>query len=210
MRFLFRWAFRALLVFLVLLIALVLLKNELAKALAENRIRARTGLETRIHRVELGLFTPTFTVEGLKIYNPAEFGGSPLVDLPELHLEWRLKKAAFQKLHFKLVRLHLRELNIVENKQGQNNFTPFLQTLQTTSASGKKINALTFAGIDTLNLSLGTLHFLNLNQPQTSRKLDLQIKNRIVTDIHSLSDLEDLILTILLQHGIVLSEGPSQ
>lgn len=208
MRFLIRWVFRMFILFLALLVALVLLKDTLAKAVAENRIRARTGLETRITRLEVGLLRPTLTFESLRLYNRADFGGLPLAHVPELHLEWNLKDLLLQKLHFKLVRMHLEELNIVENQEGHNNFTGFIESLQ--PETEPRFPAFRFAGIDTLNLTLGTLQLRNLKTPQARQHYDFKLKNEIVTGIDSLADLEDLFLTILLQHGIVLSEAPRE
>ena len=164
MRFLFRWAFRLFLVAVVLLVALVLLKDTLVKAIVERQIQSYAGLNVRIERVAMGLLSPTLTFENLKLYNTAEFGGSPLADVPELHLEYDRGALAFRKLRFKLVRLHLSELNIVESKDGRTNIIGFVHELQQLSfPNANSRSAFTFAGIEVLNLTLDNAR----SQPQT-------------------------------------------
>src|SRR5262245_22829621 len=106
MRFLIRWAIRLFIIFIVFLVALVLLKDTLFKALLEYRVRARTGLDVRIGRLEVGLSSPRLVMEDFKLYNSAEFGGSPLVEIPELRMEYDPTALATCRLHLRLLRLH--------------------------------------------------------------------------------------------------------
>ncbi|MBI2948378.1 MAG: hypothetical protein HYY23_12100, partial [Verrucomicrobia bacterium] len=154
------------------------------------------------------LWSAALTLENVKLYNTAEFGGSPLVDLPELHLEWKPGALARRTLHFKLVRLRLNEINIVESKQGRTNITAFVQELQDLSAtnrSGRTNGLLDFAGIDVLNLTLGKIRYSNLKHP--GKELDVQVglKNEILTGIKTLPELSDLILNILFRRGITIT-----
>lgn len=121
MKFIFRWLFRLLILTIVLVVALVLLKDVLIKALVEYRLRAQTGLDARIGRLEMGLLTPTLTIEDLKLYNPAEFGGSLFLDLPELRLEYDRPALAAGRLHLILLRMNLAVVHVVEDKSGQYN-----------------------------------------------------------------------------------------
>ena len=210
MKFLFRWAFRLLVLLIVLAVALVLLKDTLVKSLAENRIQAETGLEVRIGRLEMGLLTPTLTIEDFVLYNTAEFGGSPFIDLPEIHVEYDRQDLALQRLHLKLVRFHLRELNIVENQQGQTNLAAIFDRLQSSQLERKKADqgaGLEFDGIDTLNLSLGKIKYSNLQWPKKSKVFDLDIRNEIVSNVKSQDDLAEAVIRILLRKGVTILTG---
>ncbi len=210
MKFLFRWAFRLLVLLIVLVVALVLLKDTLVKSLAENRIQAETGLEVRMGKFEVGLMTPTLTIENFVLYNTAEFGGSPFIDLPEIHVEYDRQDLALQKLHLKLVRFHLRELNIVENQQGQTNLAAIFDRLQSSQSEKKKEAkdaGLEFDGIDTLNLSLGKIRYSNLKWPQKSKEFDLDVRNEIVTHVKSQDDLVEAVFRILLRKGVTILTG---
>ncbi|MBI4658052.1 MAG: hypothetical protein HY735_04235, partial [Verrucomicrobia bacterium] len=201
MRFLFRWAFRLFLVAVVLVVALVLLKDTLLKSFTEHRIRSQTGLDVKIDRLRAGLFSPTLTLENLKLYNTAEFGGSLLLDLPELHLECDRSALAWRKLHFKLIRLHLNELNVVASQDGRTNIVGFVSELQrwsSTSDGDRAARNFEFAGIDVLNLTLGKVRYSNLKQPGKNLEAQFGLKNEILTHIRTLPDLCNLIMNILM------------
>jgi len=192
----------------VLLVALVLLKDALLRSFAEHQLRAQTGLDAKIERLQSRLWPAALTLENLKLYNTAEFGGSPLVDLPELHLECEPGALALRKLHFKLVRLRLSEINIVENPQGRTNITAFVRELQDVSSPtrrGLSVGFFDFAGIDVLNLSVGKIRYSNLNRPGKDMDVHVGLKNEILTGIKTLPELSDLILNILFRRGITIT-----
>src|SRR5215218_3075556 len=107
MKFVFRWIFRLFILVLILVIAGILLLDTIAKAVAEYRIKRETGLDVKIGKLEIGILNPKVTIENFVIYNSAEFGGSPLIDMPELHVEYDRPALLSHKLHYKLVRLNL-------------------------------------------------------------------------------------------------------
>src|ERR1051325_10370657 len=92
---------------IVLAVIAVLIKDTVAKSLAEKNLRDNTGMDAKISRLEVGLLTPTMSMEGLKLYNTPEFGGGTFIDLPELRLEYIPADVATGKLHLKVVRLNL-------------------------------------------------------------------------------------------------------
>lgn len=211
MKFIFRWAFRLALLLIVLLVALVLLKDTLVKSVAEYRVRAKTGLEVKIGKFEIGLLTPTVTIEDFVLYNPAEFGGSPFVDFPELHLEYDWEALARQKLHLKLARINLRELNIVENLHGQTNVHVILSRLEKEKndpREGTQKSRFDFDGIDTLNLTLGKVKYSNLKRPIKNKEFNLGIQNEILHHVQSEEDLAGVFFKILLRQGITFFTGP--
>ena len=87
MKWLFKWAVRLVLLVVVGVILLLVFRDSLWRAVTEHRIRAQTGMDVSIGRFSSGLFSPVVTIENLKLYNTAEFGGTLFLDVPELHLE---------------------------------------------------------------------------------------------------------------------------
>jgi uncharacterized protein involved in outer membrane biogenesis len=186
---------------IVLLVALVLLKDTLIKSLAERRIRSETGLDVRIGKFEVGLLTPTVTIENFKLYNNPEFGGSMFIDLPELHLEYDLTPMTSGQLHLKLLRLNLTEINLVENKDGSN-----LELLQHKleenpqgSPEQKNKRKIEFTGIDTLNLTIGKVNYANLKEPGKNWSRNLGLKNEVVKNVKSEADLAGVVLKSLVR-----------
>jgi uncharacterized protein involved in outer membrane biogenesis len=212
MKFLVRWTFRLFIVLVVLVVALVLVKDALFKSVAETGLRSQTGMDVKIGKLEVGLLSPTLTVEDLRLFNPAEFGGSPFLDLPELHLECDATALVWRKLRFKLVRLSMREINIVEARNGQTNLLTVLGRFEA-SASTKRPSVFSgvgfgFGGIDVLNLSLGKVRHSSLRNPHRGTEYNLGLRNEIITDVASLDELSNIIMNALLRNGITITDGP--
>src|SRR5215831_17756909 len=99
-RWVIKWALRLALAVVALVVVLLLCRNAILRTVIENRIRAQTGMEVRIGKYSSDLFSPVVTVEDLKIYNTAEFGGAPFVSIREVHFELDPQALALHKLHF--------------------------------------------------------------------------------------------------------------
>ncbi|MCL5098105.1 MAG: AsmA family protein [Candidatus Omnitrophica bacterium] len=198
MRFVVRWTFRLFILLVVLGVALFLLKDSILKSLAENRIRAQTGLDVKIGKFEMDLLNPTLTIENFVLYNSVHFGGGPFITLRELRIEYDPNALALQRLHLKLVRLNLAEVNIVQDKTGRNNLQALQAELQSKSQAGAPV-PLTFTGIDLLNLSLGKFTYMNLGQPNQTREVTIGLKNALVRNVNSVADLSGLLFKIMVQ-----------
>jgi hypothetical protein len=208
MKFLFRWAFRLFIVLVVLVVAAVLLKDTLLKSWTEHRVRAQTGMDMTIGRFEVGLFSPTLTMEDVRVYNPAEFGGSPFLIVPDLHLECDSRALVRRKLRFKLARLSVTEMNVVESRTGQTNLLQALDTLQRAASTSVpdvgNLFGLEFGGIETLNLSLGKVRFTSLKQASKATEVQLALKDEVLTNVRSAADLTNLVMKVLFRNGITI------
>ncbi|EEF59934.1 AsmA family protein [Pedosphaera parvula] len=213
MKFLFRWAFRLFILLVVLVIAGILLLDTIAKEVAEYRIRRQTGLDVKIGRMQVGIFNSRVTIENLVIYNTAEFGGSPLIDLPELHVEYDRDSLLSHKLHCKLVRFNLAQLNLVEDKNGNLNVAQLQARMQKTNGqinpagTNKTLQThLKFTGIDTLNLTLGKATVLNMKQPKDVVQITMDLRNQVLTNVQSVQDLGGVALLVALKNGQVMDK----
>jgi uncharacterized protein involved in outer membrane biogenesis len=177
-------------------VAAVLLLNTIVKQAIQSRFRARTGMDARIGLVDVGLLSPTFTIENFKLYNTADFGGSIFIDMPELHLEYDPLAIRSGKLHFKLVRLDLAEVALVQDKKGRSNVQD-LENRSRSASRGKKSSGddFQFTGIDTLNLSLGKFRLSNLASGRED-EIQFGIKNQISHNVKTEADLAGLNLLL--------------
>ena len=150
MKFLFKWLFRIgvtlVCLFVLLVVVAVLFKDIIAKSVAERNLRDSTGMDAKISKLEVGLGTPTVNLEGLKLYNTPDFGGSTFLDLPELRVDYLPDDIRDGKLRFKTLRLNLAEVHIVKNKQGKTNLE-MLQKQTKKTSSGRKTKSDT-PGVD--------------------------------------------------------------
>ena len=186
MKKLFKWLVRlaVTLFFLAVLLLVigVLLKDVIAKSIAERNLRDTTGMDAKISKLEVNLSTPTVNLEGLKLYNTPEFGGSTFLDLPELRIEYIPGDIREGKLHFKTVRLHLAEVHVVKNKNGKTNID-LLQKESKKKSSGQKDKTdkpgVDFGGIDTLYLTVGKIRITDESDPRNNEVIDVGIKDEV-------------------------------
>ena len=181
-KWLVRMALSLFVLVVVLLVAGILLKDTIAKAIAERNLRDNTGMDAKISKLEVNLGTPTVNLEGLKLYNRPEFGGSTFLDLPELRIEYVPGDFREGKLHFKTVRLNLAEVHVVKNKDGQTNID-MLQKESKKKASGQKDKTdkpgVDFGGIDTLYLTVGRIRITDELDPRNNAVIDVGIKDEV-------------------------------
>jgi hypothetical protein len=199
MKWLFKWALRLVLLLVALAVVALLSKDAVVKAALEHQIRARTGLDARIGRLSVGLFTPVIDVEQLKVYNPAEFGGVLLLDAPELHIEYDRASLSSGRAHLKLVRLKISELNVVRNAAGQTNLLRLdwknpVRTFRT-------LRQMPFPAIDVLNLSVGRVRLMDLEHPKRNREFQPGLDNQIFRNVRSMDDFRGILFLLWLRSG---------
>jgi uncharacterized protein involved in outer membrane biogenesis len=209
MKTLFKWIFRLCftlgLLLIVLLVAFALLKNEIAKALTERNLRAETGMDAKISKVEVNFGTPTLNIEGLKLYNPPDFGGSTFLDLPELRVEYATDEILERKLRFKTLRIHLNEVHIVKNKKGQTNLQLLDEMAKKKDAKRKKKSdtpGVDFGGVDTLYLTVGRIRITDQSDPRNDEVIELGIKDEVGKNLKDEDDMRQWFNGVLLRLAI--------
>lgn len=209
MKSLFKWAFRLVIVLVVLVIIALLSLDSIMKAVVAREIRAQTGMDVKIGKFSFGLLSPVVTIEEFKLYNTAEFGGTPFLDIRELHVEYNREAMAHRELHITLLRLNLTEINVVKNDLGGTN----LMVLQAKPAPGKSpADEIKFLGIDVLNLSVGKMRFIDLKNRKRDRELYPNLQNQVFKDIKTTGDLYAILIVLWLRSGggiVGISDSPS-
>lgn len=217
MKNLFRWLLRLFVTLLILLVVLavtgVLLKDIIAKSVAERNLRDTTGMDAKISKLEIGLATPTVNLEGLKLYNTAEFGGGTFLDLPELRMEYIPDSVREGKLHFKSVRLHLSEVHVVKNKKGQTNIE-MLQKETRKKSSGQKEKSdkpgVDFGGIDTLYLTVGKIRITDERDPRNNDVIDIGLKDEVGRNLKSEAEIAQWFQVVLLRRALATAVAEPQ
>lgn len=206
-KFIFRWAFRFLILAIVLVVALILLKDQILRSVTETQIRKSTGMDVKIGALHVSLTEPRFNLENFVLYNTAEFGGGTFVDIPDLHLEF-YPDASKRELRFKLVRMNVRELNIVESLQGHTNIGNIAGALGAFEAGRTNSRTAVFKGIDTLNLSIGKVRYINMRMPKRNQEISLGLQNEIVQNVRTWDDMAGILFKLLLRAGISIYFDP--
>ena len=206
----FKWLLRLFILGLALLVVFLLSLDTLLRVLVVHNIRAQTGMEAEIGKFHLGLLEPVVTIKDLKLHNPASFGGAPFLSIPEIHVEYDRNAFAKNQIHLTLLRFNLGELDIVKNAAGRTNVFELGVTLPAKKsvraetatkqlAQFKKQTGLDFAGIDTLNISIGTAQFVDLGDAKNNREQKIGIENQVVPHVKTAADLAGLVLLITLR-----------
>ena len=209
MKTLLKWFFALVLMLAVLAGVFLLSLDTLLRVTAEQRIRAQTGMDAEIGKFHLGLLEPVITIKDLQIHNPPAFGGTPFLSVPEIHLEYDRAALFHREIHLTLLRLNLAELDIVKNEAGQTNLFLLGAALPAKkSATGgngagdfHRQTGLAFKGLDVLNISIGTVKFIDLKNPHNNRAQKIGIENCVMKNVKSPTDLAGLAVLVALRGG---------
>jgi uncharacterized protein involved in outer membrane biogenesis len=207
MKTIVKWLFRLLILVIVLLVAFILLLDTMARAFTEREIKRQTGLNVTIGRMEVGLWNPKFHLENFVLYNAPEYGGAPMINLPELHIEYNWRELMAGKLHFTLLRINLAEISVVEGRDGRHNLMDLDARIQASAKArakaGRKAAAEPeFGGIDTLNLSIGKLKYTSLKNPDTRADFNIDAQHYLVTGIKKEEEISAALQALAKRRGL--------
>jgi hypothetical protein len=202
-----RWAVGVLAGVVVLLLALILLRDVVLKAVVERSLEEETGLRAVIGELTTTLGSGALRVRNLKLYNPPEFGGQLMVDVPELVVALDAAKAANGKLHFRELKLNFSELNVVRNAAGRLNLDGVEKRIRERLHKRRKKRGekfeFEFAGIERMELTMGRVSYTDLKHPYRALALNLAVKDELVTNLKTEEDLGkwagSMVFRILMQ-----------
>jgi hypothetical protein len=208
---------RLFLLAVVLIVIFFLSLNSILRVVIEHNIRAQTGMDAEIGRFKLGLAEPTVEIQNLKIYNPPSFGGTPFLDIPEIHVEYDRAALARREIHVTLMRFNLGELDIVKNEAGQTNIFSLGGAVPAKNPGGnqpkidfKKQTGYDFKGIDVLTVWVGTAKYIDLKDQRNNRAQKIDIEGWPLRGVKSQTDLIPLMVFIELRSNYFFSStiGP--
>ena len=213
MKWLFKWLFRLFLLAVVLVVVLLLSLNSILRVAVEHRIRAQTGMDAEIGKFSVGLVEPTVEIQNLRLFNSPDFGGTPFLNIPEIHVEYDRAALLNNQLHITLLRFNLDELDIVKNEAGRTNIFSLGLAMPTKEsvakgkdlAGFKKKTGLDFKGIEVLNVSVGTAKFIDLKDPRNNRTQTIGIENCVIKNVKTPADLAGLAVLVILRGGDVFN-----
>ena len=207
-KWIFKWALRlffaAVTLVVVGVIVFLLSYNTILRVWIERQIHAQTGMDAEIGKFHLSLFSPTVEIKDFKLYNTPSFGGTPFFDIPEIRADYDRAALARREIHLTFLRFNLGELDIVKNQAGQTNI--FLPNLKSSGgktggnplADFKKQSGFDFTGIDMLNVSIGKVKFIDLQNQNNNREQTIGIDNMVIPNVKSETDLLGLGVAIAL------------
>ena len=210
-KFVLKWTLRLFVVAVVLAVIFFLSLDSILRVVIQHNIRAQTGMGAEIGKFHFGLTEPVVDIKNLQLYNPPQFGGTPFLNIPEIHVEYDREALAKNQIHITLLRFNLGELDVVKSKDGQTNLFSFGLRLPDKEAAVKSNGAdlarfkqqtgMDFKGIDCLNVSVGRFKYLDLQDQKNNREQTIGIENCVITNVTSAADLLGLGVVVGLRSG---------
>jgi uncharacterized protein involved in outer membrane biogenesis len=205
-----KWTIGVLGALLVVCVALLIFKNTVLRKVAEYSVERETGLDASIGAFKLDLGSASVRVTDFRLHNPPGFGHGLLLHMPEMFLELDRQASTNGALRFRKARVHLSELNVVKNAQGQTNIVGLQEKLSRKSRKKKReSDDLEFTGIGELRVSVGTVRYEDMQNPRLSQAFNIGVSNEVVTTIKSEKDLEvwavAFLARVLIQQALLKS-----
>ncbi len=104
-----------------LVVLAVVAKNVIAKTAVVGGVKAMTGLNLQIDRMDVGVLSSAIGIRGLTLQNPSGFPDQVMLDLPEVYVNYDPVAFLKRQVHLKEVRLDLKEFNVIKDRQGRLN-----------------------------------------------------------------------------------------
>ncbi len=192
---------------LVVLVALVIMKDVLISSAITAIGSNIVGAPIKIGSFSLGIFSPKIRIKNMKLYNPPGFPLEPLIDLPEISVQYDLGALLKGALHLPLVIVHVKEMAVIKNKAGKLNVDSLKvveeqKALQNKgekriSPSKEKTQAMSMH-IDLLRLNVERVLFKDYTkgEPPKIEVYDVGLNNKEFKNINSP---EQLVVLILVQ-----------
>ncbi|HUK82464.1 MAG TPA: hypothetical protein VLZ12_07535 [Verrucomicrobiae bacterium] len=192
-----------------LLVVLVLARNFIARKAVEVGTQKMTGFPLEIGAVNVGLLNGRLDVDNLKLMNPPEFEEKLFVDLPKLHVDYRLGSMIAGAPHINDMVINLNELVIVKNAKGESNVQKLKGVASSGSGSGSskpagssggKTESRTKYRVDRLHIHVGTVKYMDYSRGKLSERntpLNIDATYNNITDSTDISRL--VLLTVLTQ-----------
>jgi len=179
--------------FLVLIFGVVIFFRNAIVRIALNQVLTQAvGAETIIDKVNIGIFTPSADITGLKIYNPRGFINETFLEIPTISVKYDPKAILKKQLHIIEMKIALKELAVAISENGAINIDKLKVFHQ---AQSKPAPIVPFV-VDKFTLSVGRVETKNYASKDNSSlaSVDFKMKERIYKNISSFSQLAGFIL----------------
>jgi len=203
MKKMLRWVGGGLLLLLVLGVVVWLLKDSILKSVTERRLKEEMGLTIKIGQFKTDLTALSVKLKDLRVLNPLGFGSAAFVEIPEAFCVLQLRQAKTNQIHFKELKVHLAELNLIKNKQGLLNVESVKESIAQALARRKKsLFNFGFGGIDRLELTVGKVNYTDQQQPENTTQIDLGVQNEVATNLQTEEQLSAWLNAFLIRVAV--------
>lgn len=202
-----KWLLAAAGVLLILILGVVLAFDTIVRVAVRKRIEQVTGMKTGLIRFDVRFREPGVHIKGFYLANTEEFGGGTFLDIPELTVTIDRHALSERKLHLKLARVNIAEINVAVSKEGKTNYVELQQRLEQQRAGQEKTakkDPPEFAGLDRFEFNFGTLRYTDLRDPDACRAARIGLKDLVIENMKTKEEFGGKFLVALLSKGVPL------
>jgi hypothetical protein len=178
----------------VLVVALILGRNVIARISVEVGAKKITGFPLTIGSVDLGLFSGKVDVHNVKLMNPPEFQERMFVDMPQLYVDYRLGSMFSGAPHINDMLINIKQLVVVKNDKGDSNAMKLKGVVSSGGSSSTKYR------VDKLRIHVGTVTIKDYSKGKPSERnvtLNVDATYKDITDSTDITRL--VLLTVMSQ-----------
>lgn len=185
----------------VIVFGLSVVKNGITQTILTSALSGAAHVPVKIGSVDLSFLSASIRLKDINVYNPSGFKDKRMAQIPQVFIDFEPGELFQGRAHFKEVRLDLKEMTVVRNKDGKLNVDSVKPTEEQKKeakqkakpASGQKPPKLM---IDKLFLSIGRVVYEDYSaggEPQI-QTFDINIKDREYTNIDNPSAVVSLLM----------------
>ena len=188
-------------IFVIAAVSLLVLngaKNAFTGFVVSTALSRAAHVPASVGSVSLQLTRARLTLKNVKLFNPRGYPEKLLLDLPEVDVQFDPASIFTGRLHFKKIKVNLKELIVIKSRDGQVNVNA-LRPSKTQVAESKKNGApQRTAGIriDELTLSIGQVVYKDYSAGRTpsTQVFDLHVQERTFRNVESLSSVVSILM----------------
>ncbi|MBI3316069.1 MAG: hypothetical protein HYZ87_03755 [Candidatus Omnitrophica bacterium] len=169
--------------------------NGLFDGLIESSLSKAAHVPVRVGSTRVDLWSQSIALRNLEALNPRGFKERRMLDVPLVAIHFDLPALGKGQLHLKEVRLHLKELSVVKNRDGRLNVNAVKADKaerEKTQQTGRKSKLV----IDKLYLTIDRVVYKDFTGSEIPRvsSFEIGIQDRLYTNIENPSVLVGLVM----------------
>ena len=193
--------FKPILWVVIVVIVLGVAKNGVTQAVLTSAVSGAAHVPARIGSVNLSFISASIRIKNFRLANPAGFSEKQMMDIPQIFIDFDPKALFKGQAHFEEVRLDLKELVVVKNKEGKLNVDAVKPSAKDKKQSEEKAKAASGGKppklhIDKLVLSIGQVVYKDYSgggEPQI-QSFNIDIKDREYDNIDNPQQIVSLVM----------------
>ena len=191
-----------LIIVLVILIVGSIVKNGIFQSILGSALSKAAHVPVRIGSTQVRFLSSGITLKGIKVYNPRSFPERLMVDAPLVSIDFDPPALFKNQLHFKDVKLNVKEVIVIKNRDGSLNVNAMKPTQDDRAKSKKREpkDQMPALKIDRLSPTVGRVVYKDYSAggEPAIQIFDVNIQDRVYTNIQNPTVLVSLIMSEVL------------